>query len=45
MDGRLAYYRNRPKKLYGFTLDITIDWIGIILIGVGFIVYAKEYGN
>ncbi len=41
LDGRLAYYRNRPKKLYGFTLDITIDWIGIILIGVGFIVYAE----
>jgi phosphatidylglycerophosphate synthase len=40
LDGRLAYYRNRPKKLYGFTLDITIDWIGIILIGCGFIVYV-----
>ena len=40
LDGRLAYYRNRPKKYYGFTLDITIDWIGIILIGCGFIVYV-----
>ncbi|MFO7617765.1 MAG: CDP-alcohol phosphatidyltransferase [Bacteroidales bacterium] len=41
LDGRLAYFRNRPKKRYGFTLDITIDWIGIILIGCGFIVYAE----
>lgn len=41
LDGRLAYYRNKPKRLYGFSLDITIDWIGIILIGCGFIVYAE----
>jgi phosphatidylglycerophosphate synthase len=41
LDGRLAYFRNKPRKLYGFTLDITIDWIGIILIGCGYIVYAK----
>jgi hypothetical protein len=41
LDGRLAYYRNKPRKLYGFTLDITIDWIGIILIGYGYIVYTE----
>ena len=41
LDGRLAYYRNKPRKLYGFTLDITFDWIGIILIGCGYIVYAE----
>lgn len=40
LDGRLAYYRNKPRKLFGFTLDITIDWIGIILIGYGYIVYT-----
>lgn len=40
LDGRLAYFRNKPRKHYGFTLDITIDWLGIILIGYGFIVYA-----
>lgn len=40
LDGRLAYYRNRPRKNYGFTLDITIDWISIILIGLGYIIYA-----
>jgi len=41
LDGRLAYYRNKPRKLYGFVLDITMDWISIILIGCGYIVYAE----
>jgi phosphatidylglycerophosphate synthase len=39
LDGRLAYYRNKPRKYYGFTLDITVDWISILLIGCGYIVY------
>lgn len=41
LDGRLAYYRKKPRKLYGFTLDITIDWVGIILMGTGYIIYAR----
>jgi phosphatidylglycerophosphate synthase len=41
LDGRLAYYRNKPRKRYGFALDITIDWISIILIGFGYIIYAE----
>lgn len=41
LDGRLAYYRKKPRKQYGFTLDITIDWLSIILIGLGYIVYAE----
>lgn len=41
LDGRVAYYRNKPRKLYGFALDITIDWISIILIGCGYIVYSE----
>ncbi len=41
LDGRLAYYRNIPRKRYGFTLDITIDWISIIIIGYGYIIYAE----
>jgi phosphatidylglycerophosphate synthase len=41
LDGRIAYYRNKPRKLYGFALDITIDWISIIIIGCGFIVYSE----
>ena len=45
LDGRLAYYRNKPRKKYGFTLDITIDWISIILIGFGYIIYAEGPGK
>jgi phosphatidylglycerophosphate synthase len=41
LDGRLAYYRNKPRKHYGFALDITIDWISIIIIGLGYIIYAE----
>lgn len=41
LDGRLTYYRGTPRKWYGFTLDITIDWLSIILIGAGFIIYVE----
>lgn len=40
LDGRLAYYRNTPRKWYGFSLDVTVDWIGTILIGLGFMIYT-----
>jgi hypothetical protein len=40
LDGRLAYYRNKPRKWYGFTLDFTVDWLTNILIGLGYIVYV-----
>lgn len=40
LDGRVAYFRNIPRKLYGFTLDISIDWIGIIMVGCGYIIYS-----
>ena len=40
LDGRLAYYRKKPRKWYGFSLDVTVDWIGTIFIGTGFIIYA-----
>ncbi|MFZ2338499.1 MAG: CDP-alcohol phosphatidyltransferase family protein [Bacteroidales bacterium] len=43
LDGRLAYYRNKPRKNYGFVLDITLDWTGIILIGCGFMIYAEGF--
>jgi large-conductance mechanosensitive channel len=39
LDGRLAYYRNKPRKWYGFSLDVTVDWIGTILIGLGFTIF------
>jgi phosphatidylglycerophosphate synthase len=41
LDGRVAYYRNKPRKLYGFALDITMDWLSIIIIGCGYIVYSE----
>jgi phosphatidylglycerophosphate synthase len=41
LDGRVAYFRNKPRKLYGFALDITFDWISIILIGCGYIAYVE----
>jgi len=41
MDGRVAYYRNTPRKWYGFSLDITVDWLTTILIGLGYMVYTN----
>ncbi|NDV69062.1 CDP-alcohol phosphatidyltransferase family protein [Dysgonomonas sp. 25] len=43
LDGRVAYYRNTPRKWYGFSLDITVDWLTDILIGLGFLLYAEGY--
>lgn len=41
LDGRLAYYRNKQRKWYGFALDITTDWIGVVLMGWGFVIYIE----
>lgn len=41
LDGRIAYYRNIPRKWYGFSLDIIMDWVSTVLIGLGYLVYAK----
>ncbi|MDR2026075.1 MAG: CDP-alcohol phosphatidyltransferase [Prevotellaceae bacterium] len=43
LDGRLAYFRNKPRKWYGFSLDLTVDWVTIILIGLGYIVYTDGW--
>lgn len=40
-DGRVAYYRGTPRKWYGFSLDIVVDWWTDILIGCGFVVYVQ----
>lgn len=42
LDGRIAYFRNIPRKWYGFSLDIIMDWISVVLIGAGYIVYSKD---
>ncbi|RZL34471.1 MULTISPECIES: CDP-alcohol phosphatidyltransferase family protein [Pedobacter] len=42
LDGRLAYYRQIPRKWYGFALDIIMDWASIVLIGLGYYFYVAE---
>ena len=42
LDGRLAYYRNIPRRWYGFVIDIIADWIGIVFIGFGYYIYANN---
>jgi phosphatidylglycerophosphate synthase len=39
LDGRLAYYRRRPRKWYGFTLDIMADWVSLCVMSAGFAMY------
>jgi len=41
LDGRIAFFRKKIRKWYGFTLDLTTDWISIIIIGLGFIIYTE----
>lgn len=45
LDGRLAYYRNKPRKWYGFTLDFTVDWLTNIVIGLGLYFYVNGFGD
>lgn len=40
LDGRIAYFRKIPRKWYGFSLDIIMDWIGTVIIGLGYFFYA-----
>lgn len=42
LDGRIAYYRNIPRKWYGFSLDLIMDWLSTILIGIGFYYYLPQ---
>ena len=42
LDGRLAYYRNKPRRWYGFSLDLSIDWISTIILGWGYVFYAPD---
>ncbi len=43
LDGRLAYFRNIPRKWYGWALDINADWISVSIIGLGFYFYFQEW--
>ena len=40
LDGRIAYYRNKSRKWYGFALDIVMDWVSTVFIGLGYILYT-----
>lgn len=42
LDGRVAYFRNKSRKWYGFALDIVMDWISTVLIGLGYVFYASD---
>lgn len=42
LDGRIAYFRNIPRKWFGFSLDIIMDWVSTVLIGMGYMVYARN---
>jgi len=43
LDGRLAYFRNIPRKWYGWSLDLNVDWISTSVIGLGFYFYFPNY--
>ncbi len=43
LDGRIAYYRNNPRKWYGWALDINADWLATVIIGLGFYFYFPYY--
>jgi phosphatidylglycerophosphate synthase len=43
LDGRIAYYRNTPRKWYGWSLDINADWISISAISLAFYCYLPQY--
>lgn len=43
LDGRLAYFRQTPRKWFGFSLDINVDWTSVILIALGFYYYLPAY--
>ena len=40
LDGRIAFYRNKSRKWYGFALDIIMDWVSTVLIALGYVFYA-----
>jgi len=42
LDGRLAYYRNIPRKWYGFALDLCMDWVSTVLMGLGYYFFLDE---
>lgn len=42
LDGRIAFYRDKSRKWYGFALDIIMDWVSTVMIGLGYVFYAPD---
>ena len=42
LDGRIAYYRNIPRKWYGFALDCIMDWLSLVFMSLGFYLYIDD---
>lgn len=42
LDGRIAYYRNIPRKWYGFALDCVMDWMSLVFMSAGFFFYIED---
>ncbi|MDZ7269164.1 MAG: CDP-alcohol phosphatidyltransferase [candidate division KSB1 bacterium] len=42
LDGRLAYFRNRPRKWFGFALDLMMDWISLCVVAAGLALYFNS---
>jgi hypothetical protein len=43
LDGRVAYYRNTPRKWYGWLLDMNLDWISTVMLASAFLYYMSDY--
>ena len=43
LDGRIAYYRNQPRKWYGWLLDMNLDWISTVMLATAFLYYMSDY--
>lgn len=42
LDGRIAYFREIPRKWYGFALDSIMDWLSLVVMGIGYFYYITD---
>jgi hypothetical protein len=42
LDGRIAYYRNTPRKWYGWLLDMNLDWISTAMMTAAYVIYLHD---
>lgn len=43
LDGRIAYYRNTPRKWYGWVLDMNLDWISTGMMALSILFYLPQH--